>query len=94
MNSTEGNWQGGAELLTTYCQASMPKKAVNKSTAMWRNCASVTSTLWRREERGGERREEEGGERREERGKEGGEKGGEERGEERGGKEGGGERGR
>ena len=46
----------------------MPKKAVNKSTAMWRNCASVTSTLWRREERRGERREEKGGERREEKG--------------------------
>ena len=60
LNSIEGNWQRGAELLTTYCQASMPKKVVNKSTAMWRNCASVTSTLWRREERGGERREEKG----------------------------------
>ena len=33
----------------------MPKKAVNKSTPMWRNCASVTSILWRRGGREGRR---------------------------------------
>ena len=48
----------------------MPKKAVNKSTPMWRNCASVTSILWRRGGRGGKGGGERGGER-------GGEKGGE-----------------